>query len=150
MSIYTRSYMRRDPSGYNRREWALKAILISLFSLVALVVGWLLIRELMGVKRKAHPGKKGREAVLSRQVAYYIELLRTLAARNHRKAAAQTPLEFAWEVVQVRRDWEDFLPVTQAYYRARFYSGEITEVDVDRARNLIERIRNGQQTRARA
>jgi len=77
-------------------------------------------------------------------------LLRTLAARNHRKAASQTPLEFAREVIRTRQDWEDFLPVTQAYYRARFYSGEVTEADVDRARNLIERIRNGRQAQAGA
>lgn len=30
MSIYSRSYMRRDPSSFGRREWALKTILITL------------------------------------------------------------------------------------------------------------------------
>ncbi|MEX0332812.1 MAG: rhomboid family intramembrane serine protease [Puniceicoccaceae bacterium] len=30
MSIYSRSYMRRDPADFQRREWALKTILITL------------------------------------------------------------------------------------------------------------------------
>ena len=36
MSIYTRSYMRRDPSHYGRTEWALKSILIGLVAVFIL------------------------------------------------------------------------------------------------------------------
>jgi transglutaminase-like putative cysteine protease len=145
--------LRGLAAGFSLRSRGIspsKVALLGLVSLVALGVGWLLIREVLGIRRKPRPGKAAREAVLSRQVAYYLELLRTLAARNHRKAAGQTPLEFARDVVRTRQDWEDFLPVTQAYYRARFYSGEVTQADVDRARTLIERIRNGQSTRVKA
>jgi len=120
-----------------------RTLAVIVLALVGSVVAWLLGRELLAVwlRRSPRTGKRAEQAV-RHQVAYYLEILQTLAAFNYRRRTGQTPWEFASDVVQARTDWIDLIPVTEAYYHARFRSAEVTEQDLERAHNLVERIRS--------
>lgn len=124
----------------------MRMVLLGLCAILGAAIGGLLVREAFGALSRRRGGKQSpRAAAIHRQVAYYTEILQTLAALRYRKKSGQTPWEFAGEVVASRDDWRDLLPVTEAYYHARFRSGEITPEDLDRARGLIETLRAGKR-----
>jgi len=135
-------------SGQALRSRGIRPLHATLFlSLFALggIIAWLLTRELFRRpgREKLKTGERRKSISQAEWLRAYYEVLDALAARQFERRPGQTPQEFASEVVARRKDWDELMQVTRAYYRARFRNEPIPPEELARARNLIDHIRTG-------
>jgi len=83
-------------------------------------------------------------------IGFYAAILAALAHEGWRKNPGQTPAEFAEAVASARPDLAALIPLTQAYYQARFSGRHPDRAVQAQASALLQRIgRNGSLLRLR-
>jgi hypothetical protein len=107
------------------------------FALLAVSAGLALVfvaRRRGGHLRAAFKGLRGASAGRS-PVIFYERMTRALAARGLRRAADQTPLEFAGAL-----DAPEALLVTRAYNRVRFGARQLSQAETERVEDWLRKI----------
>ena len=108
-----------------------------LLSLCVVLIAFVGVRRLLR-RRSLDPIERAR----SRAATAYERLLQALARRGFRKAAAQTPLEFARAVFRAGGDdFAPLLPITRRIYAARFGSAALEPRDLERIDRFAASIR---------
>lgn len=120
---------------------ARRATLLGVISFALTVFGGMLAWELIKLRRaRTLLGDPNLTMAQVMAISSYLRLLEALEqvrARHH----SETPLEFAHEVISRRRDLHDFLPLTDAYYAARFNGAQWTEQCNREARRLLRMVK---------
>ncbi len=130
-----------DGTSSNQRKGLIVIVLA-----VAAGLGFFLIREIRRFIRS-------RERTLEEEVSWrssrepireYVNLLSEVE-KQVKRPDSQTPLEYARRVVRRSDEFQDFLPLTENYYGARFNGSTWSESDTNRARALLRRLRESPQ-----
>lgn len=86
--------------------------------LIALVGAWIgLARLRSGAASESVRSTRRKQ---TREQDRFLNLLRTLEKRGHRRPAAQTPREFALRLATAKPEWGAIQAIVESFYRARF------------------------------
>lgn len=113
--------------------------LVFLGWLAALIAGWFTATR-FAFKRAARVGSRARKRV-SPELDSYTAILQALAKLGHRKSVAQTPREFAKQVVAASPEWAELVPVTELLYRVQFGGVSLNQDE----RRFVQKLANLQQ-----
>jgi transglutaminase-like putative cysteine protease len=108
------------------------------FLFVGVGLVWLRRRGLLNFGRN---GKGGRDGAAAAVVEFYERMTETLASRDLRRRADETPLEFA-ETVGI----PEVLAITQAYNRVRFGAQGLSPVEELHIKEWLKSIEGGAQS----
>lgn len=126
--------------GRNRSGGGMAYIVLGVGGLGLGVLGWMTLRNRR--KRIARRQREGVAIVPGQAPPEYLELLDAVEKVVERPPA-QTPLEYAREVVVKRAELDDLLPLTENYYGARYDGLVWSPNDTQRANALLRQLRAG-------
>ncbi len=131
------------PERFNER----RTLLVVIIAVVAFIIGVLLVREIIRMRRarkRAAAGSAAEDHRPSIVIAEYLDLLGELEGLFVRPRA-QTPLEYARTVATRHEALGDFLALTEVYYGARFNRDRWGEPEIGRVNALLRLVKEQRQ-----